>query len=596
MSKFFRTLSSSSSSSDDALTDSQDSTNSVEREIKADEGSVEDVSTTLTGLSLPDRNSRNGSHSQILLHALLEERCMNDVLREHGGGTPRPDDAVLRAEATARYQKLCAILAPHNLISSGFEHDGLSATRQRYRDGLDLLSRSTVTTGGQRPSVPAPLRRLLTENDAPRLSTTIPQPLRLARMDGDASSVLDSMTPAHAVLEPNRYLRDFTELGVLGKGGYGTVYCVKHKLDDCQYAIKIVPISAARMARIQLRGQQEIDDLLIELRTLARLDHPNIVRYFSGWLQWTNVASLPRSSQASSGFDLDHRYDTGRVWSEEPEAVLGAEDSEASLGRVLTESEGDDTGIVFESSTSQNNVSAAEPSEDPPQASCMSQSEIDTSRSGIDNLMTTTSGPALALHLQMALYPTTLADFLWPTASQPSKNVPSALAHCFHVQPSLSILLALLDGVEYLHSEGIVHRDLKPANIFMAENVSRARSTGRGSVDLLLCPECRTAGTARAATFKVRIGDFGLVTALAHPEQHAGAHCAPVGTEIYRPLTTTTSDASASLDVFALGIIAFELLWPFSTRESDALLPVRVLFWLTCGGMQVWSATIVYSG
>ncbi|KAK5121450.1 hypothetical protein LTR85_005283 [Meristemomyces frigidus] len=571
MSKYFRTLSSSSSSSGETSTDSEHGANSIRRQAILDDGSAEALSTALNGLSLPDRSSSNGSHSQMLLHALLEERCMNDVLREHRvglQGTQRPDDANLQAEATARYQKLCALLAPHNLISSGLEHDGLSSTRQRYREGLDLLSRSAITTAAQRPSVPAPLRRLLTENDASHLSTSRPQALQLARMDSDASSVLDSMTPAHAMLEPNRYARDFDELGILGKGGYGTVYCVKHKLDSNQYAVKVVPISAARVARIRARGQQELDDLLVELRTLARLDHPNIVRYFSGWIQWTNVASLPHGSETSSRYD--HHRGNAQVWSEEPEAVLGAENNEASLGRVVTQSDEDSMGITFESSAWQNDTTAGETMEHHQQASFMSHSEIDA----IDEFISPAPGPVLALHLQMAVYPTTLADFLMPSESSLDKNAPHPLAHCFHLQPSLSILMALLEGVEYLHNVGIVHRDLKPANIFMAEN-SNPRST-RGSVDLLLCVECRVAGTASATTLKVRIGDFGLVTALAPHERNKDARSSPVGTEIYRPLAAT-SNASPSLDIFALGIIAFELLWPFSTRmeRHDTILRLK---------------------
>ena len=55
------------------------------------------------------------------------------------------------------------------------------------------------------------------------------------------------------------------------------------------------------------------------------------------------------------------------------------------------------------------------------------------------------------------------------------------LSHCFHIEPSIAIVLAMLDGIEYLHSEGIVHRDIKPGNIFIGKRDS-PRST-RGTVD-----------------------------------------------------------------------------------------------------------------
>jgi len=67
------------------------------------------------------------------------------------------------------------------------------------------------------------------------------------------------------------------------------------------------------------------------------------------------------------------------------------------------------------------------------------------------------SDSQLALHLQMALYPGTLADYLAPAAPSSTSSVPPA-KHCFHLQPSIRILLAMLDGVAYLHHQQIVHR------------------------------------------------------------------------------------------------------------------------------------------
>lgn len=62
----------------------------------------------------------------------------------------------------------------------------------------------------------------------------------------------------------------------------------------------------------------------------------------------------------------------------------------------------------------------------------------------------------------------------------------------------------------------------------------------------------------------MRIGDFGLVTALARDDAEVPGS-SPMGTELYRP-GTVVGNASPFLDIFALGVIAFELLWPFGTR------------------------------
>ncbi|TKA33587.1 hypothetical protein B0A50_00423 [Salinomyces thailandicus] len=569
MSKFFRTSSTDSTSSGEQSTcDSTEGTEDLSIDVNQPDTSADLATAALNNLSVASQAPSDGWRREMLLHALLEERCMNEVLRQQEGKPRRQrlDDAAVRTEARARYQRLCATLAPRNLIFPGLELDGLSVTRQQYRDGLDAFASSNTGVDSQWPQT-APLRRMLTDRETQQCSTNAPQPLGLARLESDASSVAESLSPAHALLPLSRYVRDFDQIGVLGKGGYGTVYRVKHKLDDIQYAIKVVPISPARMARIRSRGQAELDEILLEIRTLARLDHPNIVRYFGGWIEWSNVSGAAQTSELSELYGENggiHRVwsevsDSSRV-SDEGNVRAGAEDSGSSLGREVTQSASEGAEIVFESSLPSQDAVALQPSVSDRNMRAVSKSTTEAFDSANQEFATVASGPALALHLQMALYPLTLGDYL----NSSSDNVTSGLHHCFHVQPSISILLAILDGVEYLHNEGIVHRDLKPANIFLAEYI--VPSTVNGSVDLRPCESCSENGKANATPLKVRIGDFGLVTALAQPEQ-AAVHdeTKAVGTEIYRPVKAT-SYASAGLDIYALAIVLFELLWCFSTR------------------------------
>lgn len=169
----------------------------------------------------------------------------------------------------------------------------------------------------------------------------------------------------------------------------------------------------------------------------------------------------------------------------------------------------------------------------------------------------------------------TLTDFLsQEPPSQPSASAAPPLKHCFHPAPSIRILLAILDGIAYLHHHRIVHRDLKPGNIFLAPNSDPRHPDG--SVDLFLCASCRAESKANPISLRVRIGDFGLVTALAQDgdgmegglggsDEERGK---PVGTELYRPaVEEERGNASPALDVFAAGVVAVELLWPFGTRK-----------------------------
>lgn len=74
----------------------------------------------------------------------------------------------------------------------------------------------------------------------------------------------------------SRFLNDFDLVRCLGKGGFGVVFEVRNKLDDCHYAIK----------RIVLPNKKESRDRVMrEVKTLANCEHQNIVRYFQAWTE-----------------------------------------------------------------------------------------------------------------------------------------------------------------------------------------------------------------------------------------------------------------------------------------------------------------------
>ncbi|XP_058824620.1 eukaryotic translation initiation factor 2-alpha kinase-like [Topomyia yanbarensis] len=74
----------------------------------------------------------------------------------------------------------------------------------------------------------------------------------------------------------SRFQEDFELVQCLGKGGFGVVFEVKNKLDDCHYAIK----------RVVLPNKQESKDRVMrEVKTLAHCEHTNIVRYFHAWTE-----------------------------------------------------------------------------------------------------------------------------------------------------------------------------------------------------------------------------------------------------------------------------------------------------------------------
>ena len=119
----------------------------------------------------------------------------------------------------------------------------------------------------------------------------------------------------------------------------------------------------------------------------------------------------------------------------------------------------------------------------------------------------------VVLFIQMSLHPMSLEDYLWSEQQKPGEL---KIEHCYHCLPTAQILLAILDGVDYIHRNKIVHRDLKPSNIMLS--VSRhSNSLLDGSIRVTECPECPDY-TGKELYITPHIGDFGLVAEIQDPE------------------------------------------------------------------------------
>lgn len=102
---------------------------------------------------------------------------------------------------------------------------------------------------------------------------------------------------------------------------------------------------------------------------------------------------------------------------------------------------------------------------------------------------------------------------------------------------ALLIFDQIIHGIEYIHSQKLIHRDLKPSNILFSMGNT------------------------------VKIGDFGLVSAFGEDKIDHSTNSEPGGTILYMsPEQINRQSYNQKVDIYAIGIILFELLNSFSTQ------------------------------
>ncbi|XP_054248220.1 interferon-induced, double-stranded RNA-activated protein kinase [Indicator indicator] len=107
-----------------------------------------------------------------------------------------------------------------------------------------------------------------------------------------------------------------------------------------------------------------------------------------------------------------------------------------------------------------------------------------------------------------------------------------------YYQMAQNKFLQILKGVNYIHSEGLIHRDLKPENILISRED------------------------------KVKIGDFGLVTSMAYETFTENR-----GTKSYMAPEQVGDRYGKEVDIYALGLIWFEILSPLFCQEKMEVWP-----------------------
>ncbi|KAG0052342.1 hypothetical protein BGZ83_002735 [Gryganskiella cystojenkinii] len=117
--------------------------------------------------------------------------------------------------------------------------------------------------------------------------------------------------------DDTRYKHDFIEICKLGKGGFASVFKARDKLDGIEYAIK----------KVRLRGNKvRFEKIFREIKFLARLEHKNVIRYHSSWLENADYPVSKRELYGRGGHGGGHLESQGDLDDEYDDDEYGDED------------------------------------------------------------------------------------------------------------------------------------------------------------------------------------------------------------------------------------------------------------------------------
>uniref|UniRef100_A0AAX7UEW5 non-specific serine/threonine protein kinase n=1 Tax=Astatotilapia calliptera TaxID=8154 RepID=A0AAX7UEW5_ASTCA len=358
----------------------------------------------------------------------------------------------------------------------------------------------------------------------------------------------------------SRFVSEFEELQLLGKGAFGAVIKVQNKLDGCYYAVKRIQVNPASKQFRRIKG---------EVTLLSRLNHENIVRYYNAWIERhelpaTGVLSNTDSSEPLSSADKAPQRKNA------PERLneLGLPDDVEDIAPppALSSSVEWSTSIERSSSARCSGRQSSDDDDDddddeedvfgasflPSNNDSRSDIIFDNGDESMDEMSKSDRHLITAhyLYIQMEYCEkSTLRD----TIDQGLHQDQNRLWRLFR---------EILDGLAYIHEQGMIHRDLKPVNIFL-DSLDHVKIGDFGLA---------TDHPANVAAGKFEVEESGSAV-MAKPDP-TGNMTGMVGTALYvspEVQGNTKATYNQKVDLFSLGIILFEMSYRPMTTGAERI-------------------------
>lgn len=385
----------------------------------------------------------------------------------------------------------------------------------------------------------------------------------------------------------------------LGHGGFGTVYKVRNRVDSRLYALK----------KVKLNPDNETlnEKIMREVKLLSRLNHENVIRYYTAWneieikeytsskkdsssniddsalspkLNQESCIISQRNLSSSSDDETDDVYHTSYLINDKNIERIDAGETTANYVVFETSDNRDENEIV------ESMKKALGPRLSDDESSCGDDESRNGDMSGANSRIKTNRW----LYIQMELGQGTLREAI-------DQGLPK------QKDRARRFFREILDGLCHIHRQGIIHRDLKPVNIFL-DSMDRPKigDFGLATTNLFIVTQSGGPGVSTATAIKPNRMSLEKLRLLASPEHgqagdspsdglnksgerlkyiHHHNHTDNIGTPLYMSpeLSATNEKAriakviySHKVDVYSLGIIYFEMLYPFKTGHERVVI------------------------